>query len=70
MPFLSSLFSQNLKQLQGYVEDQTSGRIAGAQILLLSKTMNRTDRAIAADDGSFRFPTILAGEFHIRVGYP
>jgi hypothetical protein len=55
MLFRSYLFSQDLKQLQGYVEDQTSGRIGGAKVLLRSETTNRTDHAITADNGSFRF---------------
>ena len=70
MLFLSSLFSQDLKQLQGFVEDQTSGRIAGAKILLRSETTNRTAHTITADDGSFRFQNIPAGKSRIRVEHP
>ena len=70
MLFLSSLFSQDLKQLQGFVEDQTSGRIAGAKVLLRSETTNRTAHTITADDGSFRFQNVPAGKSRIRVEHP
>src|SRR5690242_12759710 len=56
--------------LGGTVEDQSGGRVVGAEVILTSTDQNQTRRTHSDDQGTFRIPYLPVGNYEIRVEQP
>jgi Carboxypeptidase regulatory-like domain/TonB dependent receptor len=66
-----SLQAQNPRgTLRGEVQDITGGRIAGAQVVVQSRTSSLSSKGTSNERGEFRIEGLLPGAYHITVTAP
>src|SRR6201987_1172994 len=66
-----SLEAQNPRgTLRGEVQDVTGGRIAGAKVVVQSRTSSLSSKGTSNERGEFRIEGLLPGAYHITVTAP